>query len=171
VSETPDEAGFTLIEMIVALGLLALISMAGLALVETVLSAQRRTDGRMERLATIERALFLIDADFTQATDGPRFADNAVLIRRNGRDGPVLVGYALVGGALVRLYNMAPHALLPGVLAAHWRFHRGGTWEPFPPKSDDPLQDDAVELTLQLAPGDGAPGGTLRRVIPLPAKP
>ncbi len=59
-----EEQGFTLIEMLVALALLALISLAGFALIQTVLNAQQRTDGRLERLAGLERAVYLIDADF-----------------------------------------------------------------------------------------------------------
>lgn len=165
------QAGFTLVEMIVALGLLALISAAGLALVETVISAQRRTDGRLARLATLERAVFTIDADFAQAIDGPyRFGD-AVTIRRTVKDGQAAVGYAVLGGALVRLYNLAPHALVPDVDAVSWRFHRNGRWEDMPPRRNDPLPDDAVELTLRLAPANGAPGGMLRRIVVLPGRP
>lgn len=165
------EAGFTLVEVIVALGLLALIASAGLALVETVLSAQRRTDGRLARLATLERALFLIDADFAQATDGPVLQGDTVLIRRGVRGGQASIGYAVFAGVLVRLYDLHPRMLIPDVEFLRWRFHRGGRWEAAPPPPDDPLGDDAVELTLRLAPANGAPGGTLRRVVLLPARP
>lgn len=165
------EAGFTLVEMLVALVLLALISLAGFALIQTVLAAQHRTEGRLERLARLERALYLIDADFAQAIEGPYVADNAVLIRRNAAGGPVIVGYALVGGALVRIYGATPRPLIGNVGAAEWRFHRGGAWTAQAPSREDPQPADAIALTLRLLPDNGAPGGTLRRVVALPARP
>ena len=171
MTPAPREAGFTLVEMLVALVLLALIALAGFALIETVLTAQRRTEGRLERLARLERALYLIDADFGQAIEGPYMADNAVLIRRNASGGPVLVGYALVGGALVRIHNATPRALIGDVASAEWRFHRGGAWTAQAPKREDPQPADAIALTLHLRPDAGAPGGTLRRVVALPARP
>lgn len=166
-----EEAGFTLIEMLVALGLLALISLAGFALIQTVLTAQRRTEGRLERLAGLERALYLVDSDFGQAIDGPYEADHAILIRRNAAGGPVLVSYATIGGALVRLYGASARPLIANVTSADWSFHRASGWTADAPKREDTDPADAIALTLHLAPADGAPGGTLRRVVALPAKP
>jgi general secretion pathway protein J len=157
--------------MLVALVLLALISLAGFALIQTVLNAQRRTEGRLERLARLERALYLVDADFGQAIEGPYLADNAIVIRRNATGGPVLVGYALVGGAVIRFYGGKPRPLIGNVSHVAWSFHRRGGWTADPPKREDAVPADAVAVTLTLTPGDGAPGGTLRRVIALPARP
>ncbi len=169
-TERRPEAGFTLVEMLVALALLALISMAGFALIQTVLTAQRRTEGRLERLAGLERALYLIDSDFGQTIEGPYLLDNAVVIRRNAAGGPVLVSYATIGGALVRAYGMTPRALIGNVTSTAWRFHRSTGWTAEVPKRDDPDPADAVELTLRLGAIDGAPGGLLRRVVALPAR-
>jgi general secretion pathway protein J len=157
--------------MLVALALLALISLAGFALIQTVLVAQRRTEGRLERLAGLERALYLIDSDFGQAIEGPYEADHAILIHRNAAGGPVLVSYAAIGGALVRLYGASARPLIANVASAEWRFHRAGGWTAAPPKREDVDPADAIALTLHLAPADGAPGGILRRVVPLPARP
>lgn len=165
------QTGFTLIEMLVALALLALISLAGFALIQTVLTAQRRTEGRLERSAGLERALYLVDSDFGQAIEGPYEADHAILIRRNAAGGPVLVSYAVVGGALVRLHGATARPLIASVTSAEWRFHRAGVWTAEPPKREDEDPADAIALTLHLAPANGAPGGTLRRVVALPAKP
>lgn len=173
----PDEpvcsraAGFTLVEMLVALALLALISLAGFALIQTVLTAQRRTEGRIERLAGLERAVFLIDSDFGQTIEGPYLANNAIVIRRNAAGGPVLIGYAAIGGALVRLQGADARPLIDDVSSATWRFHRSSGWVAEPPKREDNDPADAIALTLTFAPADGSPGGTLRRVVALPARP
>jgi general secretion pathway protein J len=168
----PDnEQGFTLVEMLVALVLLALISLAGFALIQTVLTAQRRTEGRLERLASLERAMYLIDSDFGQATEGPYGANNAIMLRRNSAGGPVLVSYAVVGGALVRLMGATPRPLIANVASADWSFYSGGAWAAEPPEREDSSPPDAVALTLHLTAADGAPGGTLRRVVPLTGRP
>ncbi|PZU10242.1 prepilin-type N-terminal cleavage/methylation domain-containing protein [Sphingomonas sp.] len=166
----PD-AGFTLVEMIVALALFALISLAAFALVESVLSVQRRTDRRLDRIAELDRALYLMGADFGALSDGPFLMGEAVGMRRNAAGGQVLVGYALLGDTLMRSRGLDPRPLISGVEAAAWRFHRADGWRDVPTRPREAGRPDAVELTLRLAPRDGAPGGTLRRVILLPAMP
>jgi general secretion pathway protein J len=168
---TNGEEGFTLIEMIVALALFALISLAAFSLVETVLSVQRRTDKRLDRIAELDRALYLVGADFGALSDGPFLMNGAVGMRRNAAGGQVLVGYALVGNVLMRSRGMEPRALVSGVEAAAWRFHRPDGWQEVPTRPREQGRPDAVEMTLRLAAQDGAPGGTLRRVILLPAAP
>ena len=64
------EAGVTLTEVLVALVLFALIGGAGLAVLDQVLRVQARTDGRLERLAEVQRAMHLLTLDFMQATGG-----------------------------------------------------------------------------------------------------
>lgn len=165
------QAGFTLVEMMVALALFALVSLAGLGLVQAVLGVERRLDGRLERLARLERALYLIDSDFAQAVDAPVRLGNAVSVDRNAAGGPVTVGYALAGGALMRLRGADVRPLVEGVEAADWRFYRAGRWVADPGRRGDRDPPDAVALTLALAPAAGAPGGTLRRVVALPSPP
>jgi general secretion pathway protein J len=166
-----QEAGFTLVEMIVALALFALISLAAFALVETVLSVQRRTDRRLDRIAELDRALYLVGADFGSISDGPFLMGESVGLRRNAAGGQVLVGYAMLGDTLMRARGLEPRALVPGVEAATWRFHRPDGWQAVPSRSREAGRPDAVELTLRLAARDGVPGGTVRRVILLPAVP
>jgi len=71
VKPAAGEAGFTLIELIISLALFALIAMAGLSLVEALLNIQQRTSGRLDRLAELQRAMYVLDNDLTQASAGP----------------------------------------------------------------------------------------------------
>lgn len=165
------EGGFTLVEMIVALALFALISLAAFALVETVLSVQQRTDKRLDRIAQLDRALYLIGADFGAIGDGPFLTGSAIGLRRNANGGPVLIGYAMLGDTLMRSRGLEPRALIAGIETAAWRFHRPDGWQDVPVRPREQGRPDAVELTVRLAPRDGVPGGTVRRVILLPAAP
>ena len=61
--------GFTLIEVIIALSLFALIGVAGFSMLSGVLQTQERTDGRLQRLSDIQRAVFVISADLDQLSD------------------------------------------------------------------------------------------------------
>jgi general secretion pathway protein J len=162
------EAGFTLVEMLVALALLALISVAGLKLVESLLAVQRRTDGRLERVAELDRALYVIDADFTQSIETPRRIGNLIGFRRHIAEGGMIVGYGTLGGSLLRVAGGAPRPLIAGVNSVDWQFHRTTGWSAEAARDRDTDPPNAVALTLTLA---GQPGGTLRRVILLPAQP
>jgi len=163
-----SEAGFTLVEILVALALLALIAVAGLKLVDSLVSVQRRTDGRLERVAELDRALFLIDADFTQSIETPRRVGNLVGFRRHVPEGGMLVGYGLLGDSLLRAADGPPRPLISGVASADWQFHRSTGWSVEAARDRDADPPDAVALTLTLA---GQPGGTVRRVMLLPAQP
>jgi general secretion pathway protein J len=55
----PD-AGFTLVELMVALGLFALVSLASLALLRSSIDTQTALAGRMDRVAGLERARALM---------------------------------------------------------------------------------------------------------------
>lgn len=60
-------AGITLVEMLVALALFSLVGLAGFTMLDAVLQVRDRTDGRLERLAAIDRALTVFSRDFVQA--------------------------------------------------------------------------------------------------------
>jgi len=62
------EHGFTLIEMLVALTIFALLSMAGVALLRGGVSAQAQVRDHLDRLADVQVALAALDADLGQAT-------------------------------------------------------------------------------------------------------
>lgn len=171
----PDEAGFTLLELIVSLGLFALIAVAGLGLVESVMGVQGRTETRLTRLADLQRAMFVIQSDLDQVTrgeisgDGGRVSFTRVAAGLGGP--PVPVNYGEADGVLARSAPM-PQALLQGVAGVRWRFRDGTTWiDRWPP--DDTRRAEwpravAVEMTLT---GSDGPQGTLRRVVVLPDRP
>ncbi len=62
------EHGFTLIELLVALLIFALLSMAGVALLRSSVSAQGAVSDHLDRLADVQLAVAAFDADLAQAT-------------------------------------------------------------------------------------------------------
>ena len=158
----------------ISLGLFGLIAVAGLALVTGIINVQGRTDVRLERLAQLQRAMFVIASDLDQVAHGNiKGGGGEVSFTRTapGAGGPSIpIRYALVGGSLVRFVGPQPQLLLPGVSAARWRF-LGEDWTDRWPLDD--RQADrwprAIEVQMQVA-SPGGPAGSLRRVIALPAQ-
>lgn len=173
------EAGFTLIEVIIALVLFALIAGAGVALVESVLNIQHRTAGRLERLGDMQRAMFIVANDLGQVGDGPVSGDAGTILFSRPLAAmanlPQPIAYALAGNALVRTIGKgSPQPLLTGVSAARWRyFHTGDGWRySWPPDAKRSAEwPEAVSLDLTIAPRQDQPSGTLRRIVALPAQP
>lgn len=67
-SRRSAEYGFTLVELLVALLIFALLSMAGVALLRGSVSAQGAVSDHLDRLADVQRAVAALDADLAQAT-------------------------------------------------------------------------------------------------------
>lgn len=125
-SRPPADAGFTLVEMMVALFIFALLSAAGVFLLSGSVRAQGAVQAKLDALAGVQRAGALMTVDLAQAvprisrtqtgTLAPAFfaggtADGpAVQFVRTGRDNLVdlprsrlqKLEYALVAGNLVR---------------------------------------------------------------------
>ncbi len=166
------DAGFTLIEMIVALALFALISLAGVSLIDTVMNIQRHTGDRLERIAQLQRAMYLMTADFEQLDSVIALAGSTVTFGRNGAGADRRIAYRFEGGALDRSVDGVSHILVPNVASLGWEFHLPGRgWQALPAIPDDPTRPDAIALTLRLDDRAIAPGGTLRRVVSLPEVP
>ena len=175
VPRAPAEAGFTLIETIIALALFGLIAVAGLALVDSVLGIRARTDGRLERLAELQRAMFVIGADLDQISAGPiAEAQGTLSFRRHATslDGRgEAVRYTLAGDTLQRSLGAdkrPAQRLLTGVSAARWSYFVPGSgwragWPPDPQQADFWPAAVALDVTLRE--------GTLRRVVDLPERP
>ena len=170
------EAGVTLIEVLVSLAIFAVIGIAGLTVLDTVARTGARTDGRVERLAQIDRAFLVVRRDLAQI--GPsdtRLAEGALTFRRLAGDRAFQVTYRIDDTALLRDIGQgsaAPMAqrMLTGVAAMRWRLldARGDWIEDWPP-AGTAARPRAAELTLDLwRDGLDAPQ-TVTRVFPLPA--
>jgi general secretion pathway protein J len=177
-------AGFTLIEVMVALGLFGLIALAGFTLLDGVIGTRDRLEGRLTRTAELQRALYLISADFEALDSGPlELSGNTLGFRRRsatGGGGSTAVQYSLINGGLHRqVGNLSDQRLIDGVTSVEWRFHsRDQGWSGQPPGSvvvgaaqGSEARADAVALTVVLADSSGGLEGRLRRVVALPALP
>ncbi|WP_082467305.1 type II secretion system protein GspJ [Sphingomonas sp. Leaf25] len=171
----PSQAGFTLLELMISLGLFALIAVAGLTLVDSVIGVDGRTEARLDRVADLQRAMVVISSDLDQIAPGPLAGDAAgVRFARAapGFGGPAVpVAYRVVGGRLERIVGGRPQQVLDQVTGARWRYFDGGwlpAWPPAPDRSGE--WPRAVVVELQLG---GTGGGVLRRIVtlPVPAQP
>ena len=168
------ERGFTLIELMISLSLFALIAVAGLALVDSVLGVQGRTEVRLDRLTDLQRAMLVISGDLEQVARGDVQGGGDSLAFTRAAPGiggpPVGVSYALAGGVLTRNAAGGTQALLSGVTGVRWRFFGDG-WVDRWPLSQEAAADwpRAIEVEMTIAPGQGA-SGELRRVILLPVR-
>lgn len=168
----PDD-GFTLIEVVVALALFALVAAAGAALVTTVLDAQRHTAGRLDRLADAERAVALVTRDLTEIADAPLVGHaTGIAFERHRAGGATGVAYRLAGGRFERVAAGRPQPLLDSVAGVGWRYYAspGGWRDHWPGDAAEAfIWPAAVEVALDLA--GPPPNGRLRRIVDLPARP
>lgn len=166
----PGRNGFTLIEVMIALGLFALISVAGIGLVEAVIGVQERTRTRLDRIAEIRRAEFVIGLDLDQI-EATGFSGTAtgLTFRRHGLGptGSSQVRYALSGTDLARQVGEArPQPLLKGIAALGFRYYADRRWSSTPPRAGQLPQAIAVEARLPA--GTDGPAGSFRRIAVIP---
>jgi general secretion pathway protein J len=153
------DAGFSLIEVLVALALFAMIGGAGLSVLDQILRTQAQTEGRLERLADLQRMMHLVTLDLSLAAPGSVTGDGTGVAVGD-------VSYALAGGVLQRTVGAATQDLLAGAAAVDWQYLDqdriwGGRW---PPPAGAPTAElRAVALTVVL---DG--DRQLRRVVAVP---
>lgn len=167
-----SDAGFTLIELIISLLLFALIAVAGVALVDSVIGVQGRTEVRLDRLTDLQRAMLVVSGDLEQVANGDLSGGASGIDFTRAAPGvggpPVRVRYGVDRGVLVRDAGRGAQAVLRGVTAARWRFFDGGWIERWP--ASEATRDawpEAVELEVTL---HGTPAGTARRVVRLPVR-
>ena len=157
-----SEAGVTLVEMLVALVLCALIGVAGLTMLDAILRVDRATEAGLDRHADIDRAFLVIGRDVLAADAGRLRLDEASLVLPAG---PLVTSYRVEDGTLLRRTGAAEvdQSLLRGVSGAEWRVLDGlrawhGSW-PAPDAVPGAL---GVDLRMSL---DGPKGGAVRRVF------
>lgn len=182
-SVSSREAGFTLIEVMISLALFALISMAGIALVDSIIRVEERSSGRIERLGQLQRAMFLLARDLEQLSSGSlRQIEGGISFDRHGAslfEGDIRVAYAIRDGSLFRIVgaegaSMMDQLLLPGVQSVNWSFFLPEAgWQnvlPVTQGQELPDQPNAVAVDIALDPAS-SPSGSLRRVVELPTPP
>lgn len=170
------DAGFTLIEVVVALGLFAIVAAAGAGLVTTVLDVERHTAGRLARLADVERAMAVVARDLTEVADAPLAGSRggvAFARHRGGWDagGVVATSYRFAGSRFERIAAGRPQRLLDGVTAVRWSYYSapGGWADHWPTDAAGGQWPAAVAVDVDLA--GPPPAGRLRRVVDLPVRP
>lgn len=184
-------AGFTLVEMLIALSIFGMLTAAGVTLLTLTARTQETSDRLLEEVSELRRTGALFNDDLAMAArrlwrdrDGrPRRAfaggagdgqDLLMLVRRRGEDdggGVQRVGYRLRDGRLERL--AFAHAdgggesvavpLLDGVTALRLRYRdEDGQWETRWDHSDPTRLPRAVELVT-----DSERHGLVRQVFPV----
>lgn len=108
---TRAEAGFTLVEMLVALAVFAIVSAVGLALAASALGATARAGTAFETVADLERMRRALASDLGQAA--PRVS--------LGADGRPLPAFLLTPEGFV-LVRRGVSGLLPSVQKVAWGF-------------------------------------------------
>ena len=180
--------GFTLVEVIVALGLFALIGVAGFSMLSGVLQTQEGAEGRLRRMSEIQRAVFVVNADLEQLSGQIDGVETGLTFQKSDLAGrPVVVRYDLSGDRLLRTVSgptgERTQAILAGVSDVRWSYRRRGeawrTTAPITmrdPNAPAPAPGEtkivippvaAVAMDLQLAGVDDH-AVTLRRVVAVP---
>ena len=163
-------SGMTLVEVLVALMVFAVIGVAAFAMLDQTLRSDRLTTGRLDRLVQMQRAMQVMALDTLQSVPGSLRAEPGGIsfLRRgvmgNGVDG-LAVAYHLAEGTLFR--DIGPlgadpvqQTLLAGLTGAAWRYHTtGDQWLPSVPETGT----DGLEVVLQFSAAQ-----SLRRVFVLP---
>lgn len=173
----PADAGLTLVEVLVSLAIFAVIGVAGLTVLNGVARTGERTEGRLERLAEIDRAFLVIRRDLAQVTRAELLSDGKSLtFDRAQQSGSVKLTYHLKDNVLIRQVNIAgsesvDQELLSDVAAMGWRvMDRTLSWQAEWPlaERETPGRPRAAELSLDILRENAATADTVVRLFPLP---
>lgn len=63
---TDKQQGFTLLELLIAISIFAIISLASFSLLDTIISSEEKSTNRLNSTNDIQRAFILIERDFLQ---------------------------------------------------------------------------------------------------------
>ncbi|WP_372834827.1 PulJ/GspJ family protein [Puniceibacterium confluentis] len=153
------DSGLTLVEMLVALAIFAVIGVAGLSILTTVVRVNERTGGRLDQLARIDRALLVVGRDMMQMDPADvRLGPEGLSFLNMGQQEVSPVRLGLTDGVLIRDLSGAnsetvSQHLLTGVSELSWRLYSSSReWsESWPSTAGQDLAlPIAAELTLRL---------------------
>lgn len=173
----PRQRGFTLLELLVALGVLALLATIGWRGLDSILGAQLAVQAEMRRWSDIDRVMQQLGRDVSLAIEAPKAQGGELVIVRLGetdagpaQNGPRRVGYRLRDASLEYAVDLpsagvAAGKVLENVAAFDLRvLQADGTWKPLRAGSDVPgaaARALAAEITL-------GSGERVLRIFPLP---
>tara|TARA_R110000796_G_scaffold49077_5_gene117466 strand:- start:995 stop:1525 length:531 start_codon:yes stop_codon:yes gene_type:complete len=163
------EAGLTLVEVLVALALFSLIGLSGFTMLDNILRVQSGTQGRLERLGQIDRALVVFSRDLQESDSGSvRQDENGVTMNRTGTG---LLSYQARSNVFLRSLSRRnfDQQMIDGVNSIRLRsLDSVGIWhDTWPIEQTQSLglipTLKAVELQLDLREG------TISRLVDVPA--
>lgn len=159
MTERCAQSGVTLIEMLVALSVFALIGLASFAVLDTIVRTDRQSSGRLESLAKIDTVLRIFEADALLARTRPMVTPKAVsFVARDHQ-----VTYAQTSRGVLRRIERPgvdplEQQLLPPPSTANWRFVTVDAAGVIDPQA-------AVEFVVQP---DGDSAEAVRKLVPVP---
>jgi len=177
----PRSAGFTLVEVMVALLIFGMIAAAGVAMLSFSIRAQGAAGARLDEIGAVERLTAILAADLAQAVDRPSRDERGVLLPAFTGTGTTLrlvrggwsnidaapraslqkVEYRLADEGIERIgYPMLdgaepypPGAMLDGVRAIALRYRFQGAWSDHWDETQGAPLPQAVELTVTRTDG------------------
>lgn len=172
------DAGLSLIEVLVSLAIFAIIGVAGLAILNTVALTGERTEGRLERLAEIDRAFLIVRRDLAQIAPVNVMLDaDGLAFRRTARSSNIAVTLLVKDMTFTRQVGEAAttavdQKLLSGTSSARWRLLDGSrvwhrVWPPAGGAAE--ARPHAAELTIEVTGELSGETAVLTRLFPLPA--
>lgn len=163
------EAGLTLVEVLVALALFSLVGLAGFTMLDNILRVQSGTEGRLERLGQIDRAMTVFSRDLQESDSGSVRQDKTGVTMN--RTGTGVLSYQATSGVFLRSLSRRDfnQQMIDGVNSIRFRsLDSAGTWhDSWPIEQTQSLGLTpilkAVELQLELREG------TVSRLVDVPA--
>ena len=141
----PGEDGFTLVEMLVALTIFALLAAAGVGLLRSSVDTQAAVDRRLAALGSVGRLHALLASDLSQAVKLPALAGQPVAASFTGSSS----GFQLIRTGWVNLSD-APRSNLQRVA---WQASDDGLQRSGSERLDDAQQGIGARLGRSLGRG------------------